>query len=448
MVSVKNLPPLLHTLLSTTAAEQARQHQVVQRVRAVDGASLCQTLVFGYVANPDASFSVLCQEAALCQVHVTRQAMAQRRSGVRGERVTAWLQDLLQHAVQQAVTQTVTQERSVLPLLARFPGIWVEDATVLTLPDALAETWPGGGGRAGASRAALKLSVRLDLVTGQQQGPLLASGRTHDRTLAHEHAPLPVGSVYVADLGYFSLPRFQDLARQGVDILSRLKAGVCIVDTAGRSWSATAFLEQHGAPVVDVPIRLGRTARFPCRLLAIRAPRRVLRERRCRIRHEAQREGRTPSSAALDQAVWTVLITTLPPEQLSLAEAVALLHARWQIELLWKGWKSQGGLRTSRSTQPTHIQAEIYAKLLGLVVQQWLLLAIGYQPVVHSWLLATTALRAGIRVLAVAVWTGRGITTAIRLMRQSLPPSARIPPRRTKPSTRQRLLQREVTCLT
>jgi hypothetical protein len=443
MVSVRNLAPVLTTLLSTTADELARQHGVIQRVRAFTGASLCQTLVFGYLDDPHASLSQLCQAAATCQVQVSRQAIDQRLDDAMGERIGNWLEDLLQRAVRKVVSG----EPSLVPLLARFGAIWVEDATVLTLPDALAERWPGCGGSTGASGAALKLSVRLNLATGEQQGPRLAPGRVHDRLLAEQHAPLEPGSLYLADLAYFSLPWFAKLVAAGVQVLSRLRASTQIIDAAGKVWDAAAFLEAQGTDRVDVAVQLGVKARFACRLLAARVPAAVAAERRRRLRAEAKREGRTPGKAVLAQAGWTVLLTTVAADQLSLAEAFALLHARWQIELLWKGWKTDAGLRTSRSTRPAHIRAELSAKLLGLVVQGWVLLTMPYRPLEDSRVLATTAIRAGARWLAAAVWRGRGITAALRLIAQSFPRSARIAHRRRRPSTAQILHTPELACL-
>ena len=45
---------------------------------------------------------------------------------------------------------------------------------------------------------------------------------------------------------------------------------------------------------------------------------------------------------------------------------------RWQIELLFKLRKSQGQLAVSRSEQPWRQLCEIYAKLLGLLIQHGL----------------------------------------------------------------------------
>jgi hypothetical protein len=86
-----------------------------------------------------------------------------------------------------------------VPLLQRFSSVQVQDSTVLALPAALAETWPG----CGVGQAALKAQVRFDLCRGQLEGPLLVAGRMHDAQAAHEHLPLTAGAFRcIADSGF------------------------------------------------------------------------------------------------------------------------------------------------------------------------------------------------------------------------------------------------------
>jgi hypothetical protein len=44
---------------------------------------------------------------------------------------------------------------------------------------------------------------------------------------------------------------------------------------------------------------------------------------------------------------------------------------RWQVDLLFKLWKSHAKIDEWRSHKPWRILCEIYAKLIGLIIQHW-----------------------------------------------------------------------------
>ena len=73
-------------------------------------------------------------------------------------------------------------------------------------------------------------------------------------------------------------------------------------------------------------------------------------------------------------ADWTILVTNVPATMLTLREATNLIRVRWQVELLFKLWKSHGQIDEWRSHKPWRILCEIYAKLLTLLIQHWLFL--------------------------------------------------------------------------
>jgi IS4 transposase len=106
----------------------------------------------------------------------------------------------------------------------------------------------------------------------------------------------------------------------------------------------------------------------------VRVPQEVADQRRRRLRATARDRGRTSSAARLAWCDWAILVTNVPPDMLSGREALLLARARWQIELLFKLWKSHGHIDGSRSGKPWRVLCEVYAKLLAMVVQHWLLL--------------------------------------------------------------------------
>jgi hypothetical protein len=92
------------------------------------------------------------------------------------------------------------------------------------------------------------------------------------------------------------------------------------------------------------------------------------------LREAAQDKGRQVSAVRLRLAAWTLFVTNVPAEHLMLREALVFGRLRWQIELLFKLWKSQGRVDESRSTNPWRILCEVYAKLLAMLLQHWIFL--------------------------------------------------------------------------
>ena len=118
--------------------------------------------------------------------------------------------------------------------------------------------------------------------------------------------------------------------------------------TPGGKWSLGALLATQKGERVELAVQVGAEARLPCRLLAERVPAAVAEKRRQRLHKQARKKSRKVSAERLELCAWTVYLTKAPPETMSLAEALVLGRRRWQIELLFKLWKSAGGLARSR----------------------------------------------------------------------------------------------------
>ena len=73
-------------------------------------------------------------------------------------------------------------------------------------------------------------------------------------------------------------------------------------------------------------------------------------------------------------AEWAILATNVPAEKLTIKEAMILSRVRWQIELLFKLWKNHGLLDEWRSEKTWRILCEVYAKLIAMIMQHWILL--------------------------------------------------------------------------
>lgn len=296
--------------------------------------------------------------------------------------------------------------------------------------------WSGGGNQ-NCRRAALKVQTLWDYHAGRLHFSLHPA-RQHD--VALPVAPLPQGAIRVTDSAYFDVGSLQTLDGQGSFYLTRVPGKVRLFDQQGQKWQLSHFLHQYASPHFDGEVILTAQG-LSCRLLAQRVPDAVVVQRQARLRQTARRTRKPLSQEAMSLAHWTIVVTNLPATRLSFDQAFMLLRLRWQIELLFKLWKQHTLLETSRSRQPHRMMCEIYAKLLGLVIQHALLLATCWDVPNHSLVKLAQTIRKSTFLLAFALWTDPAhflsILTTLRFVLRS---GCRLDTRKAQPSHFQRLL--------
>jgi len=109
--------------------------------------------------------------------------------------------------------------------------------------------------------------------------------------------------------------------------------------------------------------------------------------------------------------------------------------------LLFKLWKSQGQVDTSRSQQPWRILGEVYAKLLAMLVLHWVLLVSCWQYPDRSLPKATQTVQGHALALGAAVTTAvADIAGCLARIARCVGAGCRLNPRRKRPNTYQLLL--------
>ncbi|MFL5591534.1 MAG: IS4 family transposase [Ktedonobacteraceae bacterium] len=453
MSSIAQVSDLMQTILTSRAKALERETGFVERSTArLDGAVFSQTTVLTWMQTPEASYSQLRHTAASLGVHVSNQAIEQRfgPASVR----------LLRALLEETIGQVISSEASAPEVLARFNGVYWQDGTVISLPSSLAQQWPRGG-QAG-QEAALRVQGRLELGSGSLSGLWLQAGREAERSGPAISTPLPVGSLFHGDMGYFTLAEMRQRGQQGQYWLTQAKATLTLIDQRGQCWDLLSFLRAHKSEVVDVELFVGKRERLPVRLIAVRVSPEEAKRRRERanerITHpptgcqaplpgkrkpkeqrQGKRKGKKVSAARLRLADWTIVLTNVPQALLSVPEALVLLRVRWQIELLWKLWNQHGKLDTWRSYKPERILTEIYAKLLGLVITHWHVLLGCWQAPNRSLVKAKQVVEWMTPCLALALAGVVAVETVVGRTVQMMGKGCRINARKRRPNTYQLL---------
>ena len=420
--TIPQLSSILQDVLIKDANEIGRSSGFIRRQRKFTGASFAQTLVFGWLANPHASLEELCQAARLSGIHISPQGLQERLNSCQAV-------DFLHQLLQKALTYVVSAQGLRSDLLSRFEGVYIQDSSKIELPALFEQQWQANQ----KGQSSLKLQTVLDY----HQGHLdiqLAAGRQHDCPL--QTLDLPKGSLRLADVGYFKVSVFKDLNQRGVQWLSRVPARVGIWQN-GKLLHLATWLQEQDKDCIDQEIELSAQS-LRCRLIAVRVPDKVIQQRQERVRTEAKDRKSKLKQKTLDLCQWTILITNLPVEELSVEEALRLLRTRWQIELLFKLWKDELAVDEWRSQQPYQILAEVYAKLLAALIQHWVLIVGCWDEPQRSLVKATRTIRKQAFHLLSYLHSWRQLKASLRQICATLK-LCRIQKRKTRPATFQLL---------
>ena len=152
---------------------------------------------------------------------------------------------------------------------------------------------------------------------------------------------------------------------------------------------------------------------------------------------KSRQKSKRTSKSPVTVADWAILLTNVPAELLSPQEALVVMRCRWQIELLWKLWKQYGKIDAWRSGKPARIETEIYAKILGLLIQHWMTILGCWQDPQRSLRKAQQVSQWGACALGFALVGEMSLSRVIERITGAMGKGCRIDSRRKKPNTYQ-----------
>lgn len=250
-----------------------------------------------------------------------------------------------------------------------FESILICDSTWCELHDSLKDLLPGSGGV--GSKASCKLQLVFNFLTGEFVDHEISQGTKNDVQFVDNLIKIvQKKALLIVDLGYFSLKLFYELNRKGAYFLSRLRNGTRIFEVFYKEEiNLLKLLPQLESNESEFEILIGSKAKsyeVQCRLIALKAPEEVIKKRKEKYIKSCKGKGNKPSERSLQLMEWTLLITNVPKEILPASLVYILYTIRWQVELIFKQFKSIFQLNiTTHTKNPQRIFCEIYGRLIA-----------------------------------------------------------------------------------
>ena len=344
----------------------ARRTGFVQRTSKITGKLFLALVTFGTWSEGKTTLAQLAAKGTQLRqpVEVSPEAIHQRMN----KKALAFLQDMLRQVLAKLQSLTPVCDDG---LFSAFCKVYIADSTGFELPEELHKTFPGAGGS--AAKAGAKIQAVWDYKSSLFDHFALTPWNIPDQRYVDTVVALAQkGILFIFDLGYFKVKALASLATAGAYCCCRLHQQTNMYETAaGRvdpvKLEVCLLTVAPDLLLLEKAIFIGAAERVAARLIAVRMPEAVVNARRRIARKNAKKKGYTPSQAHLALMAWNLFITNVPPTIWTTATVTKVYPIRWQIELIFKSWKSYLHLAALTTTKEDSTLCYLYGRMLRIL---------------------------------------------------------------------------------
>ncbi len=257
--------------------------------------------------------------------------------------------------------------------LSSFNRVSIKDGTRFDLPEAYKELFPGSGGS--ASKAGACLQFEYDIKSGHILDlNLTAANRPDARDATEVLDTVTNNDLVIRDLGYYAFTSLFNIASKGAYFISRLGYKTNVYKNGKGGLEKLDFkvlyheMKQHGLSRVCENVWIGTKAKIPVRLVIELMPESVYEQRMKKTNKIHKKKGYQTSEEYKFMSRFNLFITNAPETMLPDQVVPVLYRIRWQIELIFKIWKSIIGIHHNRKMKYERWLCLLHFKLLLMII--------------------------------------------------------------------------------
>ncbi len=349
-----------------SANEVSKEVGFVKRERELSGSLFLKGVVFSQMSPVYASLEKTCETINEInpKVSINPQSLE--------ERYTEASVKFLENMFNKAMVLSEVVDSIKIPILQCFTEVNILDSCEWQLPEGLKKIFKGSSG--GASDSAIKVQLLLEFLSGSYKLIELTDRRKPDHTYGEEIIPhIKEDSLNLFDLGYFRVKFFKDIESAGGYYLCKLRNNRNLYETTQsnelKKINLDRMLRLSPKKLFSFRAIMKDSDNNSVKVTVICQPvsRKIAIKRRKKLRARAKGDY-FPSKSAFYRASWNILITNIPEELLSVDEVLSLYSVRWEIEIVFKLWKSVCAINKVLTGKIHRFLTELYGKLIGMIL--------------------------------------------------------------------------------
>ncbi|RFB41929.1 IS4 family transposase [Bacillus sp. dmp10] len=295
-----------------------------------------------------------------------------------------FLQQLLAHLLHQQFCSS-SKISTLYTNYFRYIYIYILDYTNFKIPDKFTSTYQGSGGS--GQSAGVKIQIEYDLLSGQFLHVHVGSGKHNDKTYASTClTSLQPNDVCIRDLGYFDLKDLHAISECGAYFISRLKLNTRIYQKNKEpeyfqngtikkqseyiQLDMEQFIDQlQSGETYEIPeIYIGMYQKLPARLILYKLTETQMKRRQKELASKEHKKQITYKERSKRLSAINFYVTNIPLEYLPKEQVYDFYSLRWQIELIFKTWKSFFRIHQCSSVKLERLECHLYGQLISILL--------------------------------------------------------------------------------
>lgn len=260
-------------------------------------------------------------------------------------------------------------------LFTAFKRVLIKDSTAFEMPSYMKRKYAGNGGN--SSEAAARIQYEYDLKSCDVTDLSLNSSKINDYTNAKRTmSKVRKGDLIIRDLGYSGLERLKDITLKKAFFLNRLKPDMGIYKQVNGKYVGISHktirkeLLSSKKDYIEKDVYIGRRKYMPVRLIIFKVPEDKVQQRLIKQLKKSERRKTKVSNTVLKRVDLNMFITNVNDSVLNAESVFEIYKLRWQIELIFKIWKSLIKIHLFKPVKQERIETSIYANLI-LIMLNW-----------------------------------------------------------------------------
>lgn len=343
--------------------ELAKRTGFVKRSRKLAAPDFVNTLMFS--SCNQAATSLPDMTADLSQqfsVDISKEGLHKRFSA----EGVGFLKELLKIQLSQQVSLHEHTE-----LKKHFTAINIKDSSKFSLPAIYNGDYPCFGNFSKIN-GLMNLQYEYDLVSGKWLVLELTSVKLNDQQDSKKTIEsLKQGELYLRDLGYITPTYLKAVVEKKAYFLNRLppQANIYTCGNKQMDWKQIARkIKKTGMQALDLDVLIYQRELLKCRLVIEMVTDYEYRNRLRQAERSAKKHGVGLSKEHKLRCRYNAFITNVGREILPIKKIRKTYYLRWQIELVFKTWKSFFEINKVKKVKKERMECQLLAKLLWVLL--------------------------------------------------------------------------------